>query len=131
MSSQSRMKQFLLAIVAVSVFSTLTACGGSSSNVSPGKIVIPPDGGTDPNEPVEPNEPNEPNQPGGDTIASVIPSSLTGAIYASGDTAPDGRPVYIIDVTKLPGGALDPSGLLLGNDFIYRIEGGALRITQN
>jgi len=61
----------------------------------------------------------------------VIPSSLSDAIYASGDNAPDGRPVYIIDVTKLPGGAMDPSGVLLGNDFIYRIEGGALRITRN
>jgi hypothetical protein len=129
MSSQSRMKQFLLAAIAVSVFGTLTGCGGSSSNVSPGQIVIPPDGGGgDPNTPVDPNEPPPPS---GDVTASVIPDSLKDAIYASGETAPDGRPVYIIDVTKLPGGGMNPSGLLLGNDFIYRIEGGALRITQN
>jgi hypothetical protein len=121
------MKQFLLALVAVGVVSSLTACGGSSSNVSPGKIVIPPDGGG-----TDPNEPNEPNQPpvDGGTTASVIPSSLSDAIYNSGDTAPNGKPVYIIDVAKLPGGVLNPTGLLLGNDFIYRIEGGALRIAQ-
>lgn len=127
MSSQSGMKQFLLALVAVGVVSTLTACGGSSSNVSPGNIVVPPDGGgTDPNEPIQPPPP-----PDGDTVESVIPSSLNDVIYDSGETAPDGRPIYIIDVTALPGGKLDPSGLLLGNDFIFRIEGGALRIAQN
>ena len=120
------MKQLLLALVAVGVVSSLTACGGSSSNVSPGKEVIPPpSGGPDP------NEPTEPPPGGGDTVASVIPSSLSNAIYNSGDTAPNGKPVYIIDVAKLPGGVLTPTGLLLGNDFIYRIEGGALRITQN
>ncbi len=127
MSSQSGMKQFLLALVAVGVVSTLTACGGSSSNVSPGNIVVPPDGGgTDPNEPIQPPPP-----PDGDTVESVIPSSLNDVIYDSGETAPDGRPIYVIDVTALPGGNLDPSGLLLGNDFIFRIEGGALRIAQN
>ena len=129
MSSQSRMKQFLLALIAVGVVSTLTACGGSSSNVSPGTIVIPPDGGgpgPDPNEPTEP--PTMP--PDGDLVESVIPSSLGDAIYDSGETA-DGKPVYVIDVTALPGGRLDPAGLLLGNDYIFRIEGGALRITQN
>ena len=127
MSSQSGMKQFLLALVAVGVVSTLTACGGSSSNVSPGNIVVPPDGGgTDPNEPIQPPPP-----PDGDTVESVIPSSLNDVIYDSGETALDGRPIYVIDVTALPGGKLDPSGLLLGNDFIFRIEGGALRIAQN
>jgi hypothetical protein len=61
----------------------------------------------------------------------VIPASLTSAIYDSGETAPDGKPIYVIDVAALPGGVLDPSGLLLGNDFIFRIEGGALRVAQN
>ena len=122
------MKQFLLALVAVGVVSTLTACGGSSSNVSPGNIVVPPDGGgTDPNEPIQPPPPPV----DGDTVESVIPSSLNDVIYDSGETAPDGRPIYVIDVTALPGGNLDPSGLLLGNDYVFRIEGGALRITQN
>ncbi len=64
-------------------------------------------------------------------MPSVIPSNLTDAIYDSGDTAPNAKPIYVIDVAALPGGALNPSGLLLGNDFIFRIEGGALRITQN
>ncbi len=128
MSFEPRMKQFLLALVAVGAVSTLTACGGSSSNVSPGTIVIPPDGGTDPNEPVDPQPPLPPV---GDNVASIIPASLTTAIYDSGDTAPGGKPVYIIDVAALPGGVLDPSGLKLGNDFVFRIEGGALRIAQN
>ena len=129
MSSQPRMKQFLLALITVGVVSTLTACGGSSSNVAPGKIVIPPDGGgPDPNEPTDPNQPEPPD---GDTIASVIPSSLSDAIYDSGETTPAGKSVYVIDVAKLPDGKLDPSGLKLGNDFVFRIEGGALRVTQN
>lgn len=128
MSSESRMKQFLLALCVVGAASGLTACGGSSSNVSPGTIVIPPEGPTDPNVPVDPNVPTP---PGGDTIASIIPANLSSAIYDSGETAPNGKPVYIIDVSALPGGALDPAGLLLGNDYIFRIEGGALRITQN
>lgn len=128
MSFESGMKQLLLALCVVGITATLTACGGSSSNVSPGNIVVPPDGPAEPNEPNEPNEPTEP--PNGDTIASVIPSSLSDAIYDSGETA-NGKPVYIIDVAALPGGVLDPSGLLLGNDFIFRIEGGALRVAQN
>ena len=128
MSSQPRMKRFLLALIAVGVVSTLTACGGSSSNVAPGKEVIPP-----PVTPPEPNEPNEPNQPptDGDTVASVIPSALGDAIYDSGETTPAGKSVYVIDVAKLPDGKLDPAGLKLGNDFVFRIEGGALRVTQN
>ncbi len=128
MSSQSRTKQFLLALVAVSLAGALTACGGSSSNVSPGKEIIPPDGGgPDPNEPTDPNQP----PPGGDIVASIIPSSLTDAIYDSGETTPTGKRVYIIDVARLPGGALDPAGLKLGNDFVFRIEGGALRVSKN
>jgi hypothetical protein len=128
MTSESRIKQFLRALCLLGLVSTLTACGGSSSNVSPGKIVIPPDnGGPDPNEPVEPPQPPV----DGDTVESVIPSSLSDAIYDSGENAPNGKPVYIIDVTALPGGNLDPAGLLLGNDYVFRIEGGALRITQN
>lgn len=127
MTSESRIKQLLLALCLLGLVSTLTACGGSSSNVSPGKIVIPPDGGgPDPNDPVDPPQP-----PDGDTIASVIPSSLSDAIYDSGETTPAGKPIYIIDVSVLPGGALNPAGLKLGNDFVFRIEGGALRVTQN
>lgn len=128
MTSESRIKQLLLALCLLGLVSTLAACGGSSSNVSPGNIVIPPDGGgPDPNDPVDPPRPPV----DGDTIASVIPSSLSDAIYDSGETTPGGKPVYIIDVGALPGGALDPAGLKLGNDFVFRIEGGALRVTRN
>jgi hypothetical protein len=127
MSSESGTKKFLLALSLCGVVSALTACGGSSSNVSPGNIVIPPDGPTDP---TDPNEPVQPPPSGGDEIASIIPGNLSDCIFDSGDTA-GGKPVYVISVTCLPGGVLDTSGLLLGNDFIYRIEGGALRIAQN
>ena len=128
MSSQSSNKNVLLALCLAGVVSSLTACGGSSSNVSPGNIVIPPD---NPTEPTDPTDPTEPPPSNGDLVESVIPDALGDAIYASGQTAPDGRPVYIIDVSALPGGQLDPTGLLLGNDYIYRIEGGALRIARN
>lgn len=128
MSSSSLTKQFLLALSAVCLMATLTACGGSSSNVSPGAIVVPPDEPDSPNVPVDPIDP--PPTDGG-TVKSVIPSNLGSAIYDSGETAPDGKSIYIIDVAALPGGALNPAGLLLGNDFIFRIEGGALRIAQN
>jgi hypothetical protein len=128
MTSESRIKQLTLSLCLLGLLSALTACGGSSSNVSPGKIVIPPDGGgPDPNEPVDPPQPPV----DGDTIPSIIPSSLSDAIYDSGETTSGGKPVYIIDVGALPGGALDPAGLKLGNDFVFRIEGGALRVTQN
>lgn len=128
MSSQSSNKNVLLALCLAGVVSSLTACGGSSSNVSPGNIVIPPE---NPTEPPDPNEPVTPPPSNGDTVESIIPDALSDVIYASGQTAPDGRPVYIIDVSALPGGQLDPTGLLLGNDYIYRIEGGALRIARN
>ena len=128
MSSESTMKQFLLALCVVGVASSLTACGGSSSNVAPGKEVIPPPE-------VPPTDPNEPTTPppggGPGDVSTVIPDSLKSAIYNSGQTTPDGKPVYVIDVAKLPGGALDPAGLKLGNDVVFRIDGGAARITQN
>ncbi len=64
-------------------------------------------------------------------MESVIPADLEGAISASGETAPDGREIYNIDVSQLPEGRLDPAGLTLGNDFVFRITGGALRVGQN
>ncbi len=129
MSSQSRTPTALLALCLFGVLSSLTACGGSSSNVSPGTIVVPPDEPTDPTDPTDPNEPVNPPS-GGDEVASVIPDNLSDCIADSGETA-GGKPVYVISVSCLPGGALDPSGLLLGNDYVYRIEGGALRIARN
>ena len=125
--SSTRSKEVLLALCFTGIVSTLTACGGSSSNTSPGNIVIPPEGPTDPTDP--PDRPDPPPS-GGDDIASVIPAGLSDCISDSGETV-GGKPVYVISVACLPGGVLDPAGLLLGNDFIYRIEGGALRIAGN
>ncbi|AQA17545.1 hypothetical protein BST95_04165 [Halioglobus japonicus] len=59
---------------------------------------------------------------------SVIPASLESVITPSGETANDGREIYDIDVTALPGGRLNPEGLLLGNDVVFRISGGALSV---
>jgi len=128
MASESRLQQFLLALCVASSL-TLAACGGSSDNVSPGTIVIPPDnsGGGDGD--------GTPGDGGGDgtggnVVTSVIPSSLQDVITPSGETAKDGREIYDIDVSKLPGGKLNPDGLLLGNDVIFRILGGALRVSN-
>ncbi len=63
-------------------------------------------------------------------VESVIPAGLEGVISASGETAPDGREIWDIDVSELPGGRLNPDGLLLGNDVVYRIVGGALRVSD-
>lgn len=122
------MKQFLLALVAVGAVSILTACGGSSSNVSPGQVVV---GGGDPNEPSNPGGPTTPPTNPGGSIASVIPAGLADAIYDSGETTSSGKAIYDIDIAKLPGGVLDPAGLKLGNDVVFRIKGGALRIARN
>ena len=43
---------------------------------------------------------------------------------------PDGRQIWDIDVSELPNGRLNPDGLLLGNDVVYRIVGGALRVSD-
>jgi len=64
-------------------------------------------------------------------VASIIPADLQTAIAATGQTTPDGREIYNIDVTQLPNGRLDPAGVLLGNDVVFRITGGALRVGQN
>ncbi len=111
----------------------LVACGGSSDNASPGSVVViqevereqPPDPQPDP-------EPQQQPPPDGATTASVIPAGLRSIIANSGETASmafDNKPIYIIDVTALTDGQLDPTGLLLGNDFIFQIAGGALRVT--
>ena len=66
------------------------------------------------------------------TVATVIPAHLESAITDSGTTADSGfggKPIYTIDVSALQGGALDPTGLVLGNDNIFEISGGAARVT--
>ena len=107
----------------------LVACGGSSENASPGSVVtiqvVEPDPPPDP-EP-EPEPPVD-----GTATASVIPEGLRSVIADSGSTASaafENKPIYTIDVSGLADGRLDPTGLLLGNDVIFEISGGALRIT--
>ncbi|RLQ23446.1 hypothetical protein DWB85_02510 [Seongchinamella sediminis] len=122
------MKQFLLALFVVS----LSACGGSSSdNVSPGQVVVevPGGGGGDDDDDVD-GDGDSNGGGGGDFVRSAIPVALESAITPSGETANDGREIYDIDVTALPGGKLDPEGLLLGNDVIFRIKGGALSVSN-
>ena len=113
----------------------LAACGGSSDNASPGAVVIvkevegdpPPDPDPDP----EP-EPDSGAVADGTATSSVIPESLQSIIADSGETASaafDNRPIYSIDVKALANGQLDPTGLLLGNDIIFQIDGGAMRVT--
>lgn len=121
-------KEVFLALLVVS----LAGCGGSSDNVSPGAIVVEvpvPCEGDDCDDTDNPDTPDRPGE--GEAIASVIPARLEAAIRAAGETARDGREIYVIDVGALPGGVLDPDGLLLGNDFVFRIQGGALRVSQN
>ncbi len=111
----------------------LAACGGSWENASPGSVVIVQEVERDP--PPDPDpEPNPDPEPptNGSTTASVIPEALRSVIADSGETASaafDNKPIYTIDVSKLANGQLDPSGLVLGNDFIFQIAGGALRVS--
>lgn len=126
MTSEAGLKQFLLALVVVS----LTACGGSSSdNVSPGQVVVEVpggDGGGDGD-----GDGDGDGGGNGDVVESTIPAGLESAISASGESASDGREIYDIDVTALPNGKLNPEGLLLGNDVVFRITGGALRVSND
>ncbi len=114
----------------------LAACGGSSDNASPGSVVVevevePPPTSEPPPAP-EPEPEPEPGPGDGTTVATVIPAHLESAITDSGTTADagfGGKPIYTIDVSALDGGALDPTGLVLGNDNIFEISGGAARVT--
>ena len=112
----------------------LVACGGSSDNASPGAVVVVQEVQRDPPPPPSPDPDPDPEPGPGDgtTTASVIPAGLQSVITDSGDTAGAGfgnKPIYAIDVAQLIDGRLDPTGLLLGNDFIFQISGGALRVT--
>ncbi len=116
----------LLGLSALAVAALLlAACGGSSENASPGSVVV--------EVPVEGGEDDDDDDGGGDsdgdTVASVIPTRLENVITASGETASaafDNKPIYTIDVSETS--ALDPAGLVLGNDYIFEIAGGAARI---
>ncbi|HBO13071.1 MAG TPA: hypothetical protein DD491_09830 [Halieaceae bacterium] len=61
----------------------------------------------------------------------MIPDGLSDVITDSGRSASSAygnKPIFTIDVAQLTDGQLDPTGLLLGNDAIYEIAGGALFI---
>ena len=127
----------------------LAACGGSSENVSPGSVVVevPVEGGGDGDDGDDGDDGNDGDDgddgndgDGGDggnggdgmTVATVIPAHLQSAITDSGATADvgfGGKPIYTIDVAALTDGVLDPTGLVLGNDYIFEISGGAARVS--
>ncbi len=114
----------------------LASCGNDGSNVSPGSVVVVEeiivdsggsggdgsgDGGGD----------------GGDggagpVVDTVIPTALAGSITDSGETSSaefGNKPIITIDVASLDGGQLDPTGLVLGNDSVFEVSGGALRVS--
>ena len=117
----------------------LAACGGSSENASPGAIVVEvpvPDGGGGGNTGGGGDSGDDDDDTGtdddGTTVATVVPASLESVIVDSGETASatfGNRPIRTINVSALTDGAIDPAGLTLGNDAVFEIVGGALRIT--
>lgn len=120
-----------LAVIVLAALAT-AACGGSSSNASPGSVVVevPVEGGGSGGG----GNGGGGGAGGGIAVASVIPASLQSVITNSGNTtnaAFGSRPIYTIDVASLTNGQLDPTGLVLGNDFVFQISGGALRISAN
>ena len=119
--------------VVASAVLVLAACGGSSQNASPGSVVVEVPvyvGGDDDDDDDGTDTGDAGDTDDGATVASVIPTALESVIADSGETAgPDfgNRPIVIIDVSETS--ALDPAGLVLGNDVIFEIAGGAARIT--
>ena len=110
----------------------LAACGGSSENSSPGSVIVEvPVGGDDDDEDDDGDDDDSGSQDPVDetTVATVIPSALEDVISNSGESAGaafGNKPIYTIDVSETS--ALDPAGLVLGNDVIFEIAGGAARI---
>ena len=123
-----------IAVLAIAA-ALLAACGGSSDNASPGSVVVEvpaPAPAPAPQPDPDPAPDPGPDPGDGSTVATVIPAHLASAITDSGavaDAGFGGKPIYTIDVSALEGGALDPTGLVLGNDNIFEISGGAARIT--
>ena len=118
----------------------LAACGGSSENASPGAIVVEVpvagggrDGGSGGGGGGDGGDSGDGDDTGdGTTVATVVPDSLASVFSDSGETASaafGNRPIRTIDVSALDGGAVDPAGVVLGNDVVFEISGGALRIT--
>ena len=115
------------------VASILAACGGSSENASPGSVVVEVPvyvGGDDDDDDDDDGDDTGIDEPVDETsVATVIPAALEGVISDSGETAGaafGNRPIYTIDLSAPS--ALDPAGLVLGNDAIFEISGGAARI---
>ena len=124
----------LLRLGALALAAAFVAACGSSENVSPGSVVVevPVEGGGSDGGSGDDDDGDDDGSGGGAATASVIPSALGDVIADSGETAGagfDGKPVYTIDVGATANGAIDPEGLVLGNDAIYEIVGGAARIT--
>ena len=131
-----------MAVLAV-VAALFAACGVSADNASPGAVVIEvpveggggggDDGGGDDGGGGDGGDgAGDGGGAAGTTVASIIPDRLQAAIGDSGATADPafgGKPIYTIDVAALSDGELDPSGLVLGNDYIFEIASGALRVT--
>ena len=116
----------------------VSACGGGGNNSSPGSVVVVEEVEVDSGSSDDEETPDEDDASGGGTdgsaSSSVIPERLSSFISVSGLSAIgdfDGLPIFTIYVSALEGGALDPAGLVLGNDAIYEISGGALRVTSS
>ena len=116
----------------------LAGCGGSSENASPGAIVVEVAGAGGGGNGSGGNGGDGGDSGGGGSsgdgtmVATVVPESLASAFSDSGETASaafGNRPIRTIDVAALDGGAVDPTGVVLGNDVVFEISGGALRIT--
>ena len=118
-----------LALVAVFV----AACG-SSENVSLGTVVVEvpvSGGGGDGGGGDDDDDTGSTREEGGTATVSVIPTRLSDVISESGETASaafGNKPIYTIDVSAASDGAIDPDGLVLGNDAVFEIVGGAARI---
>ena len=124
----------LLRLGALALAAAFVAACGSSENVSPGSVVVevPVEGGGSDGGSGDDDDGDDDGSGGGTATASAIPSALSDVIADSGETAGarfDGKPIYTIDVGATANGAIDPEGLVLGNDAIYEIVGGAARIT--
>ena len=125
----------LLRLGALALVAMVVAACGSSENVSPGSVVVEvpvEGGGGGSGGGGDDDDGNDIGSGGGAATASVIPSALSSVIADSGETAGAGfanKPIYTIDVGATNNGAIDPQGLVLGNDVVYEIVGGAVRIT--
>ena len=122
-----------IGLLAAAAF-VLAACGGSSENASPGSVVVEVPvyvgGGDDDDDDDDDDDTGDTGTDDGTSVATVIPAALESVIADSGETAGaafGSKPIYTIDVSD--GGVLDPAGLVLGNDVIFEIAGGAARIT--